>query len=189
MSDPALAEVISAMSFAFGYTQLSADLVCIYDILVTFDLEVDRIWPLPFTTMKFLFFLNRYHRIPKLVFDALFSYSPGAFTTVSFERASRYETKAEVSELIFNHSFQYSHIIGFTITTVFSALRLLAIWGYSRVAQFLCILILVIGLTTPCFNIYRMTVEYALSDRIRLPHDEVCLTGSKISGEEVEIRE
>ncbi|KAL4248430.1 hypothetical protein ABKN59_008117 [Abortiporus biennis] len=187
--DEIAAELISINSY--NYTQLSANLICLYDLLITFDLERERIWPLRLSTMKLLFLLNRYHRLPRLVLDGLLTYPPGEkFTNVS----PRHETRRSVH--ITYHfcrcrCWQITRIhlspcnlgtilpgvidlISFTITAVFSALRILAIWGYSRKAQFLCLIILAVGLTTPCFNIYRMTIIYSLSYRIHLPHIAIC---------------
>ncbi|KAI0783213.1 hypothetical protein C8Q75DRAFT_470251 [Abortiporus biennis] len=75
MSD--LSEIARETSF-INYTQLSANLLCFYDLLITFDMEVNRIWPSRFTAMKCLFFINRYHRLPKLIIDAIYTYAPTA---------------------------------------------------------------------------------------------------------------
>ncbi|KAI0783220.1 hypothetical protein C8Q75DRAFT_784436 [Abortiporus biennis] len=170
--DEIAAELISINSY--NYTQLSANLICLYDLLITFDLERERIWPLRLSTMKLLFLLNRYHRLPRLVLDGLLTYPPGEkFTNVTCNLGTILPGVID--------------LISFTITAVFSALRILAIWGYSRKAQFLCLIILAVGLTTPCFNIYRMTIIYSLSYQIHLPHIAICQSGAKISDEKIKI--
>ncbi|KAL4248423.1 hypothetical protein ABKN59_008111 [Abortiporus biennis] len=140
MSD--LSEIARETSF-INYTQLSANLLCFYDLLITFDMEMQS------TRMLLLLDL-----IPRAALACNVGFIlPGVVD-----------------------------VIGFTATAVFSALRVLAIWGYyNRFAQFLCFIILAVGLTTPSFNIYRMTVIYSLSDQIQLPHMSLCEVVSNIS--------
>ncbi|KAL4248657.1 CND3 (condensin subunit 3) family protein [Abortiporus biennis] len=155
MSESFAADVVSI--YAFNYTQLCAELICFYDILITFDVEVDRIWRRPFSVMKLLFLLNRYHRLSRLIIDSVLTYGIMSDSVSTVNRSSPELSplkRRDFSRCFLNVILAgIVDIIGYTITAVFSALRILAIWGNARSAHIVACFILAIGLTTPCFNI------------------------------------
>ncbi|RDB16254.1 hypothetical protein Hypma_003021 [Hypsizygus marmoreus] len=69
--DPAESLQLLSHFAAVRYTNLAFLILLIYDHALTLDLEVSRIWTLPWRLPKFLFLINRYLIPPMLFFDGL----------------------------------------------------------------------------------------------------------------------
>ncbi|TFK63340.1 hypothetical protein BDN72DRAFT_328982 [Pluteus cervinus] len=108
------------------YFTLASSTLYLYDLLLTFDLEVDLLWPSKWTFIKALYLLQRYLPLVDMVIVTI---------TWQFGEVSELET----CEMLFLWS-SWSYVVGMTLSEVVLTFRTLAVWGNTtkvRIALFL----------------------------------------------------
>ncbi|GLB44977.1 hypothetical protein LshimejAT787_1900550 [Lyophyllum shimeji] len=123
---------------AVRYTNVAFLMLLLYDHALTFDLEVERIWTLPWRLPKVLFLLNRYIIPPMLLFDGLVPSIPLGEGNPTDARILNYFI---VSCRFITRWTAWPTIFAMTIVDGILVLRVIAIYGHDkRVTRFLVIL-------------------------------------------------
>ncbi|TFK63341.1 hypothetical protein BDN72DRAFT_329309 [Pluteus cervinus] len=97
------------------YFTLASSTVYLYDLLLTLGSEIDLLWPSKWTLMKVLYLLQRYLPLIDMVIVTII----WQFWEVSDLQACK----------ILFHGFDWSYLVGMTLSEIVLTLRTLAVWG------------------------------------------------------------
>ncbi|KAI0786304.1 hypothetical protein C8Q75DRAFT_773254 [Abortiporus biennis] len=143
MSSPTPPPSVLSTIRTANFFQVSSDVLVMYDIMISFDQEVQRIWSQRWTGAKILFLINRYSAAARFFTGALTSWAPDT------------PHRCSISYDWYNISL----IVSMTAAAFFGALRVWAIWGFWGSSRWvMSFFVLCVGLSVALLNLYRVTI-------------------------------
>ncbi|TFK66898.1 hypothetical protein BDN72DRAFT_899451 [Pluteus cervinus] len=112
--------------------QLASMMLLAYDHLITLDVEIERVWSLPWRTPKILFFINRYLIPPTLWFVEIVSMT----YNIDVKPASPFSrTSVDVYDFSCDFLIRWTTwptMLTFGVTQLMLCIRVLALYNQSR---------------------------------------------------------